>query len=541
MGDETMDYRGPWVRTASGRWDDFCETVQGFVEKNLSDFEADGERVRGYRSPDTEPIWIRDHTHQLKAAKYFEPDLQSTLDFFLKRQLPDGSFYERVDARGGIERVDCEADVEYHFVRAAYLAWQASGDDAWMQRRLSALEQGLQSCLDSPVRWSKEHRLIKRAFTIDTWDFQYLGCRDCRFKTRIGSYSRFGIMHGDNSGFYEACQFLARMLRHAGESDRARSWLRTARQIRRRMNRVCWNGTFYRHFLHIDPVEVSGVDEEAILSLSNAYDINRGAPTHEMAVSILDEYARRGRELRPRPFAEWFSVQPCLPGEGFGDLGHEFGDYRYINGAIMPFVGGELARAALEHGRERYGVRQLAKYAAMLRDTGQAYLCYHYDGTPDLYRPTITPHDGWGSAAMLYGLVEGLAGVEDEAACLRRVRLSPRWVAADEPWAEALVGYAASGAWLKCRFEHDAAAREIRLVLDGNDAARRIRAHVLLPPGSVASTVAFRGRDLRFVTTHVEGSPYVDFGLRSGRGDVKIRYDRGGTCREDCGHRRGEQ
>jgi len=519
-----------WVRSASGRWDGFCETVGSFIEQNVSEFAAEGERVRGYRSPDTKSIWIRDHTHQMKAAKYTDPDLKGTLDFFVKRQREDGGFWEKVDPLGRLGRIECEADVEYHFVRAVYLAWQATGDGDWMAAKLDALERGLRHCMTSPARWSAEHGLIKRPFTIDTWDFQYLGpAWTGRYTSQIGPHSRFGIMHGDNSGFYESCRFLAAMLREAGQAGRADAWEETADGVRERMNKVCWGGAWYRHAVHIDPVEVPEVDEERQLSLSNTYDINRGAATHGMAVSILDEYARRAKEVQPRPFAEWFSIEPCFWGKCFGSFPHQFGERRYINGSLMPLVGGELARAALEHGREAYGVAQLAKYADMVKRTGQAYLCYHYDGTPDLYRDTITPHDGWGSAAMVYGLVEGLAGVADLATRLDRVRLSPRWTAAGEAWAEARVGYAASGAWVRYRYEHDPAARELRLSLDGSDPKqRRVEVHLLLPKGAEARGAEFRGRALAFTRSKVEESVYVDFGLTEGAGEVVVGYD--GPC-----------
>ena len=518
-----MACQGPIVRSASGRWDTFCQTVRGFIESNVSEFDADGESVRGYRSPDTRPIWIRDHTHQLKAAKYVDADLKSVLDFFLRRQRADGSFYERVDPSGNLARIECEADVEYHFVRAVYLAWQATGDDTWMAARLDKLARGLRYCMTSPLRWSAEHGLIKRPFTLDTWDFQYIGPGQDHYLTKIDERSRFGVMHGDNSGLYESCRLLARMLRRVGERDRARQWTETAQMVRNRMNRVCWNGAYYIHFVHIDPIEVAGVDEDEILSLSNTYDINRGAPSHSMAVAIIDEYARRGRELDPKPFAPWFTVQPCLPGDGFGEFPHEFGDYRYINGGLMPFVGGELAQAALRHGREEFGVEQLDTYAAMLRDTGAAHFCYHYDGSPDLYRDTLTPHDGWGSAAMLYGLIEGLAGIEDWASQFRAIRLSPRWAAADEAWAEATAGYA-TGARFGYRYERDASKSKTRLILDGQATTARVDAHVLLPRGAAPQKVLFDGREIAYTVARIEDSVYVDAEILTGKGVLQVDY-----------------
>ena len=99
----------------------------------------------------------------------------------------------------------------------------------------------------------------------------------------------------------------------------------------------------------------------------------------------------------------------------------------------MPLVGGELARAALEHGREAYGVAQLLRYEELTRGN-ETYLWYFPDGRPSSIEtstsPDASPTDGWGSTAMLFALVEGLGGVVDASSLYRDVRLSPRWAAA---------------------------------------------------------------------------------------------------------------
>jgi len=58
-----------------------------------------------------------------------------------------------------------------------------------------------------------------------------------------------------------------------------------------------------------------------------------------------------------------------------------FGDERlvggaYCNGGIMPLVGGELARAAFDHGFEAYGVDILRRYFALASEKGESYLWY---------------------------------------------------------------------------------------------------------------------------------------------------------------------
>ena len=515
------------IRTETGAFDRLPGLVKDILADVLSEYACDGGSLRGYRSPDTRPVWIRDHTHQLKAAAWFDSaeDLKDPYDFFISRQKPDGSFYEWAYGDHPLKRIECEADVEYLMVLGALRVWRATDDTEWLRGHLPALERGLRYLMTDPVRWSEEHGLVKRAFTVDTWDFQYMDelPEDGRYKTRLGPYSRFGVMHGDNSGLFAASMGLAEFCEGIGDSERAERWRGVAGDIRERANRLLFNGRYYRHFLHIDPVTVAGCDEESILSLSNTYDINRGLPTHEMAVAILDEYASRAASLEPRPFAPWFTIQPCLPAEGFGNLGHEFGAYRYINGGLMPFVGGELARAAFEHGREMFGVDQLRTYANKVAETGEAWFCYRYDGSPDRYRDSMVPRDGWGASAMFHALIEGLAGVRDLSSGFRRVRLAPRWPAAGENEAEVRVGYAASGASVGYREKVDVQARQIILAYEVTPRTDETLFHVLLPEGSVAETVSLDGDPLAFSRVDVEESRYVDFATTQCAGECVVR------------------
>lgn len=516
------------ITTSSGRWDTFPQSIAAFLAADVSAFEYEGRPLRGYRSPDTKPIWIRDHTWQLQFARYLDTpdDLWLPYEFLLSRPRRDGSFWEWVLPGRPLKRISVEADVEYIMAIGVHMVWQATGDDDRMARALPVLEAGLHYSMSHPWRWSAEHGLIKRAFTIDTWDFQYLGrvAPDQPYRSDIGPFTRFGIMHGDNSGLYAAARRLAAMRAHLGDTERAACWNDLAERIRARLNALCWNGRFYRHVLHIDPCEVPGLDEEDILSLSNTYDINRGVASQEQAALILDEYARRGRELNPRPFAPWFTVQPCFPDGSFGNLSHAFGEYRYINGGLMPFVGGELALAALAHGRERFGVDQLDLYARMLRDTGKAFFCYRYDGQPDLYNSTIVPTDGWGSSAMANALVSGLAGVVDESTRFRDVRLSPRWPAAGEDWAEVSVAYHGADASVAYRQTVDRAAGLLTLDLKCGASTRRVHCHILLPDGAQPASVDLDGKPVVFQTVRVESSAYADLDVQGGIGIVRVRF-----------------
>jgi len=66
----------------------------------------------------------------------------------------------------------------------------------------------------------------------------------------------------------------------------------------------------------------------------------------------------------------------------------------------MPWVGGELSRAALQNRRERYGVELIRQYAAHLRETGGAMTWYWPDGTPGHRAANEVNYSGWGMAGV---------------------------------------------------------------------------------------------------------------------------------------------
>jgi hypothetical protein len=253
-------------------------------------------------------------------------------------------------------------------------------------------------------------------------------------------------------------------------------------------------------------VKIEGVDESEQLSLSNPMDINRGLPTHAMAANILREYQKRGKTLGA--FADWFSLDPPMPDGIFGDEKLIRG--AYCNGGLLPLVGGELSRAAFEHGFESYGLEQLLKYEELTKN-GETYLWYFPDGRHSTVEtstsPDASPTDGWGSSAMLYALVEGLAGVVDEQKLFRHVRLSPRWAVAGRDEATISVSYGASGASFEYAFGHNPSAKIIELELQGKSS---VHLHLLLPRGAKASRVKVGGNNIDFRNTKVEASSYVD-------------------------------
>ena len=172
--------------------------------------------------------WIRDHVHVMKGFMHWEHDLSSFLDFILENQSEEGFFYELIkqyddyhwkyvnpdcykmypEDNLALVRLETEADVEYLVVEGVRRVFQVTGDESWLAWALPKLEKAIRYIMNSPKRWDEEHGLAKRAFTIDTWDFVYGVPGDNR---KLEEDTPMSIMHGDNSGLYQAMLQLAWM------------------------------------------------------------------------------------------------------------------------------------------------------------------------------------------------------------------------------------------------------------------------------------------------------------------------------------------
>jgi hypothetical protein len=519
------------IRTGRAEFDGLYPLVRGFLLSGRLELMVDGERIHGYRTPDARSVWIRDHSDMMRGFRFFDPDLTSAVQHFADTQAASGRVFDYVttfpekppserENWTKYVRVPVEADVEYRLVKATYLAWQAGGDDDWARRMLPCLERAMAYIRGHRWYWDEASGLVKRAYTIDTWDFAYTAGQHDWLQFQITDDTFWGVMHGDNSGYYEAYTLLARMHGRLGDEARATWWQHEAAALRHNLNRTCWNGRFYTHFVKLTPVALAGVDESEQLSLSNPMDINRGVADHGQAVSILAEYRRR--QARSGAFAEWFSIDPPFPDGIFGDDRLVRG--AYCNGGIMPLVGAELARAAFEHGLESYGADILARYHRLVSERGESYLWYFPDGTPSSVEtstsPDALPTDGWGSSAMLWALVEGLAGIVDRGRCFDVTSISPRWLAAGVEEAEAQVGYAASGLGVGYAFR--LRPDGIDLEIEGD--ARQVACHALLPAGAEVASVRAGSRELAFGHSSIESSRYVDFSTSADAGRIRVCF-----------------
>ena len=476
----------------------------------------------------TDKNWIRDHVHVMKAMRHWEYDLKSFLDFIIETQREDGQFYElikQVDDKHwsfvnedcyvmypednlSLVRLELEADIEYLVVEGAVYLYKTTGDDAWLKKVLPKLEKGIDYMMSDEKRFDKEHGLVKRPFTIDTWDFTYLP--DAGVNRRINPNSPMSIMHGDNSGVYQAMNQLAWFNRRLGNEEKAREWEVRAEVLKGNIFKHLWNGKFFIHQLHLNHNGLDNLENER-LSLSNTYDINRGLTDTEQSRSIIQEYMAR-RE-RTDCFAEWFSIDP--PYEKF--CTHKKG--RYVNGAISPFTAGELAKAAFNNGYEEYGWDIIQRFIQLVERDGTIYFLYDTDGTP---QPEGGP-SAWGAAALVSAVDEGLAGINDAGANYDEIVFAPKFPVTHYTELRYLTGYEVTKAMVDVRY----ILTDEGMRYDVYSPAKKITAHILLPKDKNCSGLWIDGYNTEYKIATIENSNYVDFELmdiKSSKVSIQIDF-----------------
>ena len=348
--------------------------------------------------------WGLDNNNTAKGMQYFSPYGGDLVDIMRQTQKSDGMIWSNVNKGEGdyhyyetaytplgyflhdkdawFVRQPVENHVEYNYVNMMYAYWKSSGDAGWMKRNLEGAARALDYSVTDPVRWSSRFRLLKRAYTIDSWDFQV----DDEYTppaplsptmVLVPGKTKFGIFFGDNTGYFEACNQLAEMLDSAGHSPLAASYRERGRGILERLKALSWNGRFFTHFIDEDP-DVKrnlGVDEKSQIAQGNMYSLNRGLP-HAMNAAIIDTYIELRKHLPPGSPGEWYSIYPPFE-KGFANHDQK---WQYMNGGIAGHAMGELARGAYENGYERYASEVMERMLELGRKYGHRLL-FAYTGS----------------------------------------------------------------------------------------------------------------------------------------------------------------
>jgi len=364
--------------------------------------------------------WFQDHVYAVsKGMKYFISDIEGGVDLYGDGQRDDGLIYDnykhpnteyqsyweyRFDYGNFVYRPDdplssclfvkvpVENIGQYTFIEGLYHTWKANDNKAWLKKHIDKAIKAVRFVTSSEYYWSEKFQMLRRPFTVDIWDFQPkedAAIAGGDIMGVVAGKTRFGIHYGDNIAFSNACNLLGEMLIYLERNSEAKQMIQLGKEIKQRIDDLAWNGDFYHHHIPEDP-EVDrnlGVDQSKQVSLSNALALNR-ALEHKKCVSIIKVYQQIHNTMPESSPGEWYTIYPP-----FGE--NEFGrpQWQYMNGGVTPIVAGELARGALEHGFESYGVsilRRINELAQMKENSLKG--CYR-GAMPDSPKRNFTPID----------------------------------------------------------------------------------------------------------------------------------------------------
>jgi hypothetical protein len=117
--------------------------------------------------------------------------------------------------------------------------------------------------------------------------------------------------------------------------------------------------------------------------------------------------------------------------------------------------------------------------------------------------------DNWGAAAVIYALIEGLAGIKDKGVAFNKATISPRWEVAGVKNVHATAKYEASGGYISYRYKK---ISELSYILTFTGNADEIELRLLLPQGKEVNRIYLNGEELLVAATErVEGSRYLNF------------------------------
>jgi hypothetical protein len=129
--------------------------------------------------------------------------------------------------------------------------------------------------------------------------------------------------------------------------------------------------------------------------------------------------------------------------------------------------------------------------------------------------------DGW-SAAIIYALLEGLAGVRDNGVAFSHSLLVPRWEASGVRSAEVTIRYPASGGY--CCYRYDRHSAPERVILDFTGSGLAFELEVLLPKDRNVQKARLNGQPVKVSFKTVEQSRYAVLGIMR-RGVHRVELD----------------
>jgi hypothetical protein len=149
----------------------------------------------------------------------------------------------------------------------------------------------------------------------------------------------------------------------------------------------------------------------------------------------------------------------------------------------------------------------------LIAGTGVSYLWYYPIGQPGISGPDTLPTDGWGASAMLAGLIQGAAGVQDRGSGFSGTRLAPRWAVVPEVRTASVVArYGASSHYAAYRWQREDAGLRLSWTGSGRpdgSTGGGVELRILLPAEAGSPVALLDGNPLEASVEVVRSSRYV--------------------------------
>ncbi len=120
-------------------------------------------------------------------------------------------------------------------------------------------------------------------------------------------------------------------------------------------------------------------------------------------------------------------------------------------------------------------------------------------------RESFGAPDNWGAAAVVYALMEGLAGIKDDGIAFNQATIAPRWSAAGVDEVSTTLKYEASGGYVTYNYAMQDNA--IDITFTGSSDITELK--VLLPQNKKAKKVILDEKEQYFSNETIENSDYV--------------------------------
>ncbi|MBI5877450.1 MAG: PD40 domain-containing protein [Chloroflexi bacterium] len=468
-------------------------------------------------------IYVRDQSWMNIPAMYFYPAryARDSVEEFLRRQYTasqpirplattfpgDGAIAGLFSPEITYDKHTTTSDEETNLIRAAYIYWSLSGDNAWLKHDING--QTVIARLNRAMEWLLTNRidpatsLIKRAHTTDWGDVKI---EKTGTPTELAPGDALTASLFDQAMAYQALRNLAAMNQVAGNAAEVGRYSTAANDLRSQSEKWLWQPTrgFYRTHWHLTPLDHK-FDEDAIVSIANALVLYTKMSDRIGALDKLEEAARSVGAIKPG-----LSLNPPYPIGVFAYV--QMAEGAYQNGGLWDWWGGTQITAEFEQGLRTRALRHLYQVADDWARHPRDIYEWQYARTG-----VNKGSDNYGGsvATMTEAVVRGLYGIRLEA---QNPSISPRlgdrtgWVRATIP---------ASG--LYAAYRYSTGPGSLQIAYDTNH-AKEMPFSVAMPDKTIASKVTVDGQTMTFKTETLNEDTYAGFSAPTGSHTIEITY-----------------